>query len=288
MKRKIFVVCFFAIFFILKNLSAQEFNIRAPSSKTEDLWQKSIEDLKQNLTLLLSENQELRQKITILEDNINELNEQLQSKTQENQSADILQQQLSESKEKINKLETIVKQYSEENFQLVNKLRNTEEQTPKENLCAPIEAQVNALSQEKLSLEQRLAEQTRQNAISESLLKAKPRESPVIPVKKVKPEVNPEVLGYNLAKEGKLREAVEEYKKAIINDPKNKDLYFNLGYIYFRLKDFNKAVVNYKKTLELDPQDKEALFNLSKAYEGLNDSKNSKRYYDAYLELRDR
>ncbi len=129
---------------------------------------------------------------------------------------------------------------------------------------------------------------SREKAVLESLLKLRAETEAPAAVAASGPEkavVNHELTGYSLAREGRLDEAIEEYKKAISSDPHNKDLYYNLAYLYSRVNNFNKAIENYNKVLKSDPRDEETLYNLSKIYEQLRDEEKSRYYYEAYLKL---
>lgn len=442
--KTIYFLCFCSLFFISANLSAQDFNHDKPSLGVDELWQKSITELKGNLNLLLGENQELRQKEQALNNRISELEsllkesaaeknnfssviakyqEQLslaakqtealqQEKTalekqladasgslsqlnkkidelEQSSNAKSLREELAKKNSQISKLESIVKEYGQDNFQLVNKLKQKETEiaslqaaakgreknlkerensageiarlqeinlafekkisllqsnldslnneklnlakqvdvvkndneslnseiarlnsskiaADSEKKLALLENQIANLNSDKASLEKEinivkrdLADKTkiiedlnkkqeysnRENAILESLLRISPQQPKSIINSKGKTNINHEVMAYNLAREGRLKEAVEEYRQAIAQDPKDKDLYYNLACIYSRLNDLNKAVENYKMVLQLDPKDKESLYNLSRVYESLNDDKNSRYYHEAYLKL---
>lgn len=66
-----------------------------------------------------------------------------------------------------------------------------------------------------------------------------------------------------LLKQDKTAEAKEELQKAINAEPKNPDLYFNLGYLNEELGDQDAAIDAYKKAQEVDPTHKNSAFNLA-------------------------
>jgi tetratricopeptide (TPR) repeat protein len=62
--------------------------------------------------------------------------------------------------------------------------------------------------------------------------------------------------------QGKAEKAVEMYEKAIIANPKDSDLWFNMGILYFNMKNFVKAKECFNKVVEMNPEDVESLMNL--------------------------
>ncbi|VAX16233.1 Chemotaxis regulator - transmits chemoreceptor signals to flagelllar motor components CheY [hydrothermal vent metagenome] len=59
-------------------------------------------------------------------------------------------------------------------------------------------------------------------------------------------------LGIALRRQGKVREAIAEYLKAIDVAPEDEVLYFNLGRAYFENEDYSNSIVALRKALELD------------------------------------
>lgn len=74
-----------------------------------------------------------------------------------------------------------------------------------------------------------------------------------IPVRKVSFETSHNSLGILLKRDGRVKEAVEEYNKAIEIAPKYPTPYYNLGVLYVDMEEYDKALAYFKKTLELDP-----------------------------------
>ncbi|MFZ5800334.1 MAG: hypothetical protein ACOY3D_03015, partial [Candidatus Omnitrophota bacterium] len=124
----------------------------------------------------------------------------------------------------------------------------------------------------------------KQQEISESLLKLQP--GPSIPhpaLAEAAPPPDYELLAYNLAKDGNYAEAIAEYKKALAAEGPNKNIYFNLGLLYGKLKLYSDAADNYLKVLELDAADRDSLLSLSKTYERLADPAKASYYLNQYL-----
>ena len=55
-------------------------------------------------------------------------------------------------------------------------------------------------------------------------------------------------------KEGKLREAVLEYERALVINPRHYKSYNNLGGVYYKLGRVELAIESYKKALAIDPR----------------------------------
>jgi tetratricopeptide (TPR) repeat protein len=59
-------------------------------------------------------------------------------------------------------------------------------------------------------------------------------------------------------------QAIGEYKAALVQQPRNSDLYESLGFEYQKAGKYDEAVKAYQQVLELNPHDAVALFNLAK------------------------
>ncbi|MBI3793635.1 MAG: tetratricopeptide repeat protein [Nitrospinae bacterium] len=66
-------------------------------------------------------------------------------------------------------------------------------------------------------------------------------------------------LGIALRRQGKWKEAIEEYKKAIAMDETNEALYFNMAKAYEEGGDYASALANFEKVLRLSPGLEEAI-----------------------------
>jgi tetratricopeptide (TPR) repeat protein len=75
--------------------------------------------------------------------------------------------------------------------------------------------------------------------------------------------------GANLLKEQKWEEGISFFDKVIDKDPKNSKAYYNRGFGYYGLKDYDKAWNDFDKATQLDPKDSTAFLymGLIKYYE---------------------
>jgi tetratricopeptide (TPR) repeat protein len=60
------------------------------------------------------------------------------------------------------------------------------------------------------------------------------------------------------AQSGFLREAAEDFEKAVELSPENADIHYNLGLLYTDMNSFEKALAAFEKALQLKPSDKSA------------------------------
>lgn len=65
---------------------------------------------------------------------------------------------------------------------------------------------------------------------------------------------------------GKSEEALKNFEVAIAKDPNNAALWYNRGYIYDQMGEYDKAAHDYKKTLEIDSSNFDAAYNLGAMY----------------------
>ena len=92
------------------------------------------------------------------------------------------------------------------------------------------------------------------------------------PPKQIPIELNPPksaIYHFNIGVfyqgEGKLKEAKEEYEKALSLAPLNVEAHNNLGAVYKDLGKLDMAIAKYRKAITLDPQYKKARCNLAAA-----------------------
>jgi tetratricopeptide (TPR) repeat protein len=71
-------------------------------------------------------------------------------------------------------------------------------------------------------------------------------------------------LGVISAREGKLTQAMQHYKKALSYNPYSVKANYNLGGIYFRQNKLTDAVTYYSKALDLDPEMSQANYMMGK------------------------
>jgi len=72
--------------------------------------------------------------------------------------------------------------------------------------------------------------------------------------------------GTALARDSRYEEAIEAYQQAERADPKNPEVYNNLGNAYFALLNVGQARDYYRRTLELDPENVWGMNNLGYTY----------------------
>jgi tetratricopeptide (TPR) repeat protein len=68
--------------------------------------------------------------------------------------------------------------------------------------------------------------------------------------------------GNTLCKKGQYDKAIATYEGIIKTGYTSADLYFNLGYTYFKAKNINKAILNFERAKLLAPSDKDITYNL--------------------------
>ncbi|MBU2591127.1 MAG: tetratricopeptide repeat protein, partial [Nitrospinae bacterium] len=67
-------------------------------------------------------------------------------------------------------------------------------------------------------------------------------------------QYQPLISGMEHYKNGKYKEALEDFQKAIIIFPDDPDIPFYMGLTYLQLNESEKAIEHFKKTLENDPE----------------------------------
>ncbi|MBN1894666.1 tetratricopeptide repeat protein [bacterium] len=78
--------------------------------------------------------------------------------------------------------------------------------------------------------------------------------------------------------------AIDMYNQAISEIP-DKDLYFNLGRLYFQQKRFEDAIVNFKKVVEMDPADFDATMSVGNAYLNMEKYADALPFFEKSVEL---
>jgi len=73
-------------------------------------------------------------------------------------------------------------------------------------------------------------------------------------------------FGAELVKQGRLDEAVSEFRAAVSADPRFAAAQMNLAYTYERLGREDEAIAGYKKTVELEPRNAKVFNNLAVLY----------------------
>ncbi|MBI2565044.1 tetratricopeptide repeat protein [Candidatus Woesearchaeota archaeon] len=83
----------------------------------------------------------------------------------------------------------------------------------------------------------------------------------------------------------KLNEAIEEYKKAIKEDPEFSTAYLYLGDAYYVLKNYDEAIIWFSKAIEKDPKNKRSYHYLGDAYLAKNEKAKAIENYEKALEI---
>lgn len=93
-------------------------------------------------------------------------------------------------------------------------------------------------------------------------------------------------LGFAYAMKGRGKEAIDEYRKALENDPEDKDLHYNLAYLLSQENDFTGAITEYNKAIKGQASDKDVYYNIYLIYANdLKDQRAAEIYYKKYTEL---
>jgi len=89
----------------------------------------------------------------------------------------------------------------------------------------------------------------------------------------------------DLVTSGRLTEAVDLFEQALLDDPKNPDILYNLGMCFTELNQLNKAVRALNKSIEYDPTHANSYVALGYAYLKLADIESAERYLLQALSL---
>jgi len=76
-------------------------------------------------------------------------------------------------------------------------------------------------------------------------------------------------MGFDYAKKGENKKAIEAYKQAIRIDPDDAMAYYNLGVVYHRLSLYREAIEAYKQAIRIDPDDAKVHSSLGVDYGNL-------------------
>ncbi len=92
-------------------------------------------------------------------------------------------------------------------------------------------------------------------------------------------------FGTELAKQGRLDEAITEFRTALQADPRYAMAQLNLAYAYDRAKRVDEAIAAYRKAIDLDPKVAAAYNNLGVLYTNKGDSDQAIQILDQGLKL---
>jgi len=88
-----------------------------------------------------------------------------------------------------------------------------------------------------------------------------------------------------LKNQGKLPEAVEQYRRAVAIWPGHHSAWYNLGNTLSRLKRYDEAVEAYKEALRIVPDDTATLHNLALTYRNMGEPEKAVEVFERILEL---
>ena len=97
----------------------------------------------------------------------------------------------------------------------------------------------------------------------------------------------PETFAYYYYREGRIDEAIAEYKKILKEDPGNYKIHYNLGVLYAQSKKYSLAIAAFRKAANVkSPLRKDALYNLVIIYgKYLKDTNKAYKYYEEFKEI---
>jgi len=91
--------------------------------------------------------------------------------------------------------------------------------------------------------------------------------------------VSPLKIGDDLYQQQEYPEALQEYEKALAQNPEIYEAYEKIGLCHLRLNDKEKAIENFKLVLEQKPQSQDVLINLSAIYFEKGDLEEGMKYF---------
>ncbi|MEA5461059.1 tetratricopeptide repeat protein [Arcicella sp. LKC2W] len=89
----------------------------------------------------------------------------------------------------------------------------------------------------------------------------------------------------SLAKQNKLKQAEDKFKKAIEKDANNSNAFRQRGLTYFQNTKYTEALADFKVYLSFDENNTTALTDLARCHFGIQDSTRGIQYFDKALEL---
>jgi len=84
--------------------------------------------------------------------------------------------------------------------------------------------------------------------------------------------------------EGMFRIAIDFYTKAIARSPKYVNAYYDRGYAFFEIEEYDLAAKSFEKVIEMNPTDFRAYFMMGSISEYYDDPQMAKTYYQKSLE----
>jgi tetratricopeptide (TPR) repeat protein len=100
------------------------------------------------------------------------------------------------------------------------------------------------------------------------------------------PEATHMARGFELERQGKFEQAVQEYRKILALDPRHLQAHQHLGTVLHRLGQMDKAIVHYKEVLQASPNLAGAHYNLGLALVGQGKVEEAVNHYVEALRLK--
>ena len=92
-------------------------------------------------------------------------------------------------------------------------------------------------------------------------------------------------IGWNYGQLGEYEKALKNYEEALKLNPNSADTYFGIGWTYEKLNQNKKAIENYEKALKLNPNDANTYFGIGWNYGQLGEYEKSLKKYEEALKL---
>ena len=97
-------------------------------------------------------------------------------------------------------------------------------------------------------------------------------------------------LGIALRKQGKWREAVQEYMAAVENSPHDENIRFNMAMAYMEGREYQKALMHFRKAVEINPEfykgNAFVCYSVGTLYQNLGDKPKALEFFRRVQEVR--
>lgn len=93
-------------------------------------------------------------------------------------------------------------------------------------------------------------------------------------------------MGVMLHNKGKVEEAIYYYKRYLKKYPQQMEVYANLSYAYYSLKQFEKSIETNHRALAASPDKFEPVVNIAKTYQQMNRLDSAIHYFEIALQIR--
>lgn len=81
--------------------------------------------------------------------------------------------------------------------------------------------------------------------------------------------------------------SIECYNKYLDADPFNDNVWFNIGTVQARIKDFDKAIESFEYSIALNPANSSSLYNLGVVYMNLQRYKEASEVFESFMKVDD-